>query len=67
MQKWLVDQYDSASEITESRFDILDGLGVLQELEANRYGFKDDEDMPSLTGAEARTMAYALLSLGMDD
>jgi hypothetical protein len=72
MQKWLIDQYGSATEITDSRFTILDDLGVLTAADPVNggepaYAFKADADMPVLSGADIRALGFALLSLGTED
>jgi hypothetical protein len=71
-QKWLQDQYGSSTELSDSRYTILDGLGVIEQGDDVNgsdpgYRFKQAADMPTLSGDDLRAMGFALLSLNTDD
>jgi hypothetical protein len=60
-QKWLLDRYESGSEITDPKWAVLNDLGLLVEWGPFNgssgdvaYALKPVEDMPDLTGAQVR-------------
>ena len=71
-QNWLIDQYGSATEISDQRYATLDGLGVIEESgSANgsdpAYVVKASADLPALSGDDLRNLMLALLSLNVTD